>query len=115
MLLINRLKSYKLTLGEIKSITGSMEVSSEKQIFSALLRQKSVLLSQIDRISTIIHQIDFDIQQMKAGKSIMSYLLDIDVKLVEYPPQNILYLRRKLTQEECLNGYSQFFVSYTKR
>ena len=46
---------------------------------------------------------------MKAGKSIMSYLLDIDVKLVEYPPQNILYLRRKLTQEECLNGYSQFF------
>ncbi len=72
-------------------------------------------VSQIDRISTIIHQIDFDIQQMKAGKSIMSYLLDIDVKLVEYPPQNILYLRRKFTQEECLNGYSQFFVSYTKR
>lgn len=39
----------------------------------------------------------------------MSYLLDIDVKLVEYPSQNILYLRRKLTQEECLVGYSQFF------
>ena len=39
----------------------------------------------------------------------MSYLLDIDVRLVEYPQQNILYLRRKLTHEECLNGYSQFF------
>ena len=82
MLLINRLKSYKLTLEEIKSITGSMEVSSEKQIFSALLCQKSVLQGQIDKISTIIHQIDFDIQQMKAGKSIMSYLLDIDVKRI---------------------------------
>ena len=34
MLLINRLKSYKLTLEEIKSITGSMEVSSENQLFS---------------------------------------------------------------------------------
>ena len=26
-----------------------------------------------------------------------------------HPQQNILYLRRKLTHEECLNGYSQFF------
>ena len=109
MLLINRLKSYKLSLEEIKVITGAMEVSSDEQIFSALLRQKGALLNQIDKISTIIRQIDFDIQQMKAGKSIMSYLLDIDVRLVEYPQQNILYLRRKLTQEECLNGYSQFF------
>lgn len=109
MLLINRLKSYKIPLEEIKTIMGSMEVSSEKQIFSTLLRQRGALLNQIDKINAIIHQIDFDIQQMKTGKSIMSYLLDIDVRLVEYPQQNILYLRRKLTQEECLNGYSKFF------
>lgn len=109
MLLINKLKSYKLSLEEIKSIINSMEVSSENQLFSALLRQKSALLCQIDKIGTIIEQIDFDIQQMKAGKSIMSYLLDIDVRLIEYPQQNILYLRRKLSQEECMKGYSQFF------
>lgn len=109
MLLINRLKSYKLSLEEIKVITGAMGVSSDKQLLYALLRQKDVLLNQIDKISAIIRQIDFDIQQMKVGKSIMSYLLDIDVRLVEYPQQNILYLRKKLTHEECLNGYSQFF------
>ena len=79
MLLINRLKSYKLSLEEIKVITGAMGVSSDKQILSALLRQKGVLLNQIEKISATIRQIDFDIQQMKAGKSIMSYLLDIDV------------------------------------
>ena len=56
-----------------------MEVSSENQLFSALLRQKSALLCQIDKIGTIIEQIDFDIQQMKAGRSIMSYLLDIEL------------------------------------
>lgn len=109
MLLINRLKSYKLSLEEIKVITGAMGVSSDNQILSALLRQKGLLLNQIEKISDIIRQIDFDIQQIKVGKSIMSYLLDIDVRLVEYPQQNILYLRRKLTHEECLNGYSQFF------
>ncbi|GFI37123.1 HTH-type transcriptional regulator CueR [Lachnospiraceae bacterium] len=109
MLLINRLKSYKLSLEEIKVITGAMGVSSDNQILSALIRQKGLLLNQIEKISDIIRQIDFDIQQIKVGKSIMSYLLDIDVKLVEYPQQNILYLRRKLTHEECLNGYSQFF------
>lgn len=109
MLLINRLKSYKLSLEEIKVITGAMGVSSDNQILSALIRQKGLLLNQIEKISNIIRQIDFDIQQIKVGKSIMSYLLDIDVKLVEYPQQNILYLRRKLTHEECLNGYSQFF------
>ena len=87
-----------------------MGVSSDNQILSALIRQKGLLLNQIEKISDIIRQIDFDIQQIKVGKSIMSYLLDIDVKLVEYPQQNILYLRRKLTHEECLNGYSQFFL-----
>lgn len=115
MLLINRLKSYKLSLEEIKSITAAKGISSEEEIFSALLRQRGMLLSQIDKISTVIRQIDFDIQQMKAGKSIMSYLLDIDVRLVEYPQQNILYLRRKLTQEECLNGYSPFFCKLYQR
>lgn len=115
MLLINRLKSYKLSLEEIKSITAATGISSEEEIFSALLRQRGMLLSQIDKISTVIRQIDFDIQQMKAGKSIMSYLLDIDVRLVEYPRQNILYLRRKLTQEECLNGYSPFFCKLYQR
>ena len=81
MLLINRLKSYKLSLEEIKVITGAMGVSSDNQILSALIRQKGLLLNQIEKISDIIRQIDFDIQQIKVGKSIMSYLLDIDVKL----------------------------------
>lgn len=56
MLLINRLKSYKLSLEEIKVITGAMGVSSDKQLLYALLRQKGVLLNQIDKISAIIRQ-----------------------------------------------------------
>ena len=52
MLLINRLKSYKLSLEEIKVITGAMGVSSDNQILSALLRQKGLLLNQIEKLAT---------------------------------------------------------------
>lgn len=109
MILINRLKSYRLSLEEIKAIINKEEFSADELILDTLCHQRNRLLNQTEKINSIIHQIEFDIDQIRAGKSIMSYLLDIDVKLVEYPLQNILYLRRKLTQEECLTGYSQFF------
>lgn len=108
MLLINRLKSYHFSLEEIKIIIHS-HGKEDEELFAMLHQKKGSLLSQLSELNNIISNIDMDMEQLKQGKSIMSYLLDIDVKLVENPLLNILYIRRKLSKEDCSLGYGRFF------
>jgi len=109
MLLINRLKSYHFSLDEIKSMLYIRDQAGEEKLFELLCQKKRSLQEKTKALEDTISHIDFDMLQLKQGKSIMSYLLDIDVKLVENQPMNILYIRRKLTKDECLLGYGRFF------
>ena len=109
MLLINRLKSYHFSLDEIRSMLCIREQEGEEKLFDLLCQKKRSLQEKTKALEDTISHIDFDMLQLRQGKSIMSYLLDIDVKLVENQPMNILYIRRKLTKDECLLGYGRFF------
>lgn len=86
-----------------------MSKKGEEKLFEYFYQKKRSLQEQLNALDDTICQLNTDMLQLKQGKPIMNYLLNIDVKLVENQPINILYIRRKLTKNECLSGYGRFF------
>ena len=84
MLLINRLKDYCFSLEEIKLILESEERMDEV-LFTALNKKKKEIAVKVQKFENTLHQIDSDISNLRNGKSIMSYMESIDVKLVYWP------------------------------
>lgn len=112
MLFINRLKSYDFSLEEIKAILVS-EKSQDEKLYQALKRKKKEFEKQVQEFEKNIDQLDLDISNLKQGKSIMSYLENIDVQLVEIPMMYILSIRKMVNEcdfaEEYGNCYSKLF------
>lgn len=112
MLFINRLKSYNFSLEEIKTILGSQELQDEK-LYQELIRKKKEIEQQVTEFQKTLDQLNHDITILKQGKSIMSYLENIDVQLVEVPVMYLLSIRKMVTEsdiaEEYGNCYSKIF------
>lgn len=99
MLLINRLKSYNFSLDEIKTILGSEELQDEN-LYRELIRKKKEIEKQVQEFGKTLEQLNNDLLNLKRGKSIMSYMENIDVELVEVPEMSLLFIRKMVQKHE---------------
>lgn len=114
MLLINRLKSYNLSLEEIKTILESEESQDEK-LYLTLIQKKKEIQKQVQEYKKNLDQLNSDLSNLKQGKSIMSYLETIDVLLVDVPVMYLLSIRKMVPEYEFVEEYSHCFRSIFKR
>lgn len=108
MLLINRLKDYCFSLEEIKLILESEERMDEV-LFTALNKKKKEIAVKVQKFEDTMHQIDSDISNLRNGKSIMSYMESIDVRLVEIPMMYLLSIRKNVLEHEFSEEYGTCF------
>lgn len=108
MLFINRLKSYNFSLEEIKAVLESDELQEEK-LYQELTRKKKEIERQVTELNKTLNQLNDDITILKQGKSIMSYLENIEVQLVDVPKMYLLSIRKMLTQCEIPDEYGNCF------
>lgn len=108
MLFINRLKSYNFSLEEIKAVLEADELQEEK-LCQELTRKKKEMERQVTEFQKTLDQLNDDISVLKQGKSIMSYLENIDVQLVEVPKMYLLSIRKMLTESEIAEEYGNCF------
>ena len=117
MLFINRLKSYCFSLEEIKKIHEG-EKSDEKDkklLYTALFHKKNELLEKMKNFNRILWEIECDLKNLEKGVSIMKDFDNVDIELVENEQSNILFIRKKVTQEECDAGYGMFFKNLNQK
>lgn len=107
MLFINRLKNYNFSLDEIKEILTSN--NKEEVLYSALIKKKVETKEQLQRAEQTIIQMENDLNALKEGKSIMSYLDKIDIQLVEVSSMNLLFIRKKVHEFEFEETYKNCF------
>lgn len=93
MLFINRLKEYSFSLDEIKAVLQSEEVQDDN-LYLAFIHKKKEIEKQVYNYKQILTQLENDISAIQQGKSIMSYMEDIDVQLVEMPIMYLLSIRK---------------------
>ena len=91
MLFINRLKSYSFSLDEIKEFMQSDE-KKDDSLYEAFTRKKKQLEDELQNYNQLLSQLEEDIIAIEQGKSVMSYMDDIDVQLVDVPAMNLLYI-----------------------
>lgn len=106
MLLINRLKSYNFSLEEIKTI---LEESQDEKLYLALTRKKKEIGKQVQELEKTLDQLNDDISNLKQGKSIMSYLENIDVQLTEVSRMYLLSIRKMVLEYEFAEEYGNCF------
>lgn len=109
MLLINRLKSYSFSLEEIKTALES-DVLDDKALYLALTKKKKVMEGQVKDLEKYLTQIEGDLLNIKEGKSIMSYLDNIDIQLIDIPSMNLLSLRKMVHEYEFVEAYGNTFT-----
>ena len=113
MLFIKRLKVYNFSLEEIKIILQSEEFKDEK-LYLSLIEKRKEIDKQVHELNMILEELNNDILNLKQGKSIMSYMENFDVKLVEIPNMNILYIRKMVQQYEFPLEYANCFGELLK-
>lgn len=108
LLLINRLKSYNFSLDEIKEILDSG--NEEDVLLAAALRKKEEELQK--NLQNLTHTLAYlrqDIQTLSQGKSIMSYMEDIGVELVEVETMYLLSIRTCVHEHTIQEAYTACF------
>ncbi|MEH7464124.1 MerR family transcriptional regulator [Bacillus thuringiensis] len=109
MLFINHLKSYHFSLEEIKAILESEEDQSEEKLFSTLNRKRKEIQETLNVFAYTLKQMSNDILNLEKGISIMSYLDNIEVQLVETKSMNILSIRQMMSSDDYAAGYRNYF------
>ena len=104
MLFINRLKAYHFSLEEIKAILESEEAMDDK-LYAALSKKKKEISMQMMMYKNMLEQIDADMFAIRKGKSIMSYMEDIGIELVEVPKMYLLSIRKMIQEQDFPDEY----------
>lgn len=110
MLLINRLKQYNFSLEEIRSIIKAEELQDET-LYVELLDKKKELKKQIQNDTVTLAQLEKDILVLKQGKSILSYLDNVDIQLVEIPTMYLISIRKMVHKMDFTMEYEVCFTS----
>lgn len=98
ILLINKLKSYNLSLEEISEVLQNPEDNS---LLLSLMKQKRQEIQQsLHQLTYTLNQIDQDVSNLERGIHIMSYLDKIEIQLKEIEPQNILFIRKRMSTND---------------
>lgn len=108
MLFINRLKSYNFSLEEISTILKSEEEQDAK-LYLALTRKEKEIEEQAREVKKTLDQLSDDISNLKAGKSIMSYMETIEVQLTEVPVMYLLSVRKMVHEHEFAEEYGNCY------
>ncbi len=108
MLFISRLKSYNFSLEEISTILKSEEEQDAK-LYLALTRKAKEIEKQAREFKKTLDQLSDDISNLKAGKSIMSYLETIDVQLTEVQVMYLLSVRKMVHEHEFAEEYGNCY------
>lgn len=108
MLFINRLKSYNFSLEEIKTILESEELLDEN-LYLTLTKKKKEIENRVQKFEKTLDQLNYDLSNLKEGKSIMSYLESIDVLLVEVPKTCLLSIRKMVHAYEIAEEYGNCY------
>lgn len=107
VLFINRLKSYNFSLEEIKSIIHSH--ADNDSLIEELVSKQNDFEKSIQDAANRIKQLQHDIDNLKQGNAIMSYLDSIDVILTEVPEMNILFKRKTIFKQDMIQEYQSSF------
>lgn len=114
MLFINRLKSYSFSLDEIKTIIQSEEMQSDN-LYLAFTHKKKEIEKQVHNYRQLLTQLESDILAIEQGKSIMSYMDEIDVRLVDVPKMYLLSIRKMVQAEDYPTEYIQCYGKLFKK
>ena len=114
MLFINRLKAYSFSLDEIKVIM-QLEGEEGDNLYLTFIHKKKEIEKQVHNFNQILTQLENDILAIKQGKSIMSYMDDIDVQLVEVPMMYLLSIRKKVQVDDYPREYASCFGKLFKK
>lgn len=114
MLFINRLKEYYFSLDEIKEIMKEKELEDDN-LYMAFLNKKKEIEKQVNEYRQILTQLEGDISAIENGKSIMSYMDNIDVQLVDVPAMCLLSVRKKVQAQDYPVEYSRCYEKLFKR
>lgn len=113
MLFINRLKAYHFSLDEIRDILKCD--NSEEQLYTALSKKKQELEQQVQNTQNTLLQINTDIKTVRQGKSIMSFVEDMDVTLVDFPMRYLLSVRKDVIKPDYEMEYMKCFGQLFRR
>lgn len=114
MLFINRLKAYSFSLDEIKAILQSEEIQDDN-LHLAFIHKKNEIEKQVDNYRQLLTQLEGDISAIERGKSIMSYMDEIDVRLVDVPKMYLLSVRKMVRAEDYPAEYIKCYGKLFKR
>ena len=114
MLIIQRLKNYGFSLEQIKALIQS-ENNFSDQLYLALSQRKLEMEKQIQAMNGTLDQLDHDLVILKEGKSILSYLEDIEVQLTEVPEMNLLSIRKLVQQADFPAAYEDCFAALFRK
>ena len=107
-LFVNEMVLRNWSIKEIKIILKSEELKEEK-LYSYLIKKQREIDKKMKELNHTLEQINNDISNLKQGKSIMSYMEDLDVKFVEVPNMNLIYIRKMVQEYEFVEEYKDFF------
>lgn len=114
MLFINRLKSYSFSLDEIKKIMQSEEIQNDNLLL-AFIRKKKEIEKQVHDCRQLLTKLEDDISTIEQGKSIMSYMDEIDVRLVDVPKMYLLSIRKMVQAEDYPTEYIKCYGKLFKK
>jgi DNA-binding transcriptional MerR regulator/effector-binding domain-containing protein len=114
MLFINRLKAYSFSLEEIKAIMQSEETREDK-MHHAFLQKKQEIEKKVQDYSQILAQLEDDISAVEQGRSIMSYMDEVDVQLVDVPEMYLLSIRKMVHVEDYPDEYARCYGKLYRR
>lgn len=108
MLLIERLKAYDFSLEKIKQIL-QMEKGMEESLYKELLQKKQDMIQKAKVYAYTISQLEQDISNLEEGKSMLAYMEDIDIQLVEVQPMNVIFRRCMVKENAFQKAYQEQF------
>lgn len=104
MLLISRLKTYRLSLPEIAGVLAS---PNEELLEEKLLEKHRKMTADVQNTHSILRQMEQDIEKLKRRIDIMKQ--DIIVKTVELAPLKLYGLRKKIDLQHCDEFIGEFY------
>lgn len=115
MLFINRLKQYRFSLEEIRAIINTEKDTQNEILYLELNEKKEKFQKQVQMLSLTMAQLDNDLGALKQGKSILSYLDDFDIQLVEVPMMYLVSIRKMVHKNEFTEQYRDCYTELFKR
>lgn len=103
---INRLKEYELSLEEIASVLND---GSEETLLQKLQLKEKELEIKAESYNLLLNNLKKEIKEIKQGVKFMSHLDNLEVKLIEPKPMNILYSRQRMNIAEFDKYFGKLF------